>query len=68
MPHAVALWVSHIVYRIAVKGSGVCMCGRACQCNDISEQLQPTSSQIMYVYNIAMYAAFVYMEQQCAVG
>ncbi len=44
------------------------MCGRACQSADISEQLQPTSSQIMYVYNIAMHAAFVYMEQQCAVG
>ena len=44
------------------------MCDRACQSDDLPEQLQSTSSQIMYVYNIAMHAAFVYMQQQCAVG
>ncbi len=44
------------------------MCGRARQSDDSSQQLQPTSSQIMCVYNIAMHATFVYMQEQCAVG
>ncbi len=43
------------------------MCDRACQPDDMPEQLRPTLSYVMYVYNIGPCAACMYMQHQCAV-